>query len=337
MNGSPKEINQFLLSLSGALALAQGRPAPTVREELTREEAVKAALAGNVTDAGVSLDDVVAGYNRMNGFPAVGEPSHLEQLQTVMEGAAKAAGEPVKEPVAPETAQGAPDHAGAEIPPAKEEPKVDEPKTRKRKGAGKLEAGVTQAQADAAKVEAEKAEADTKAALEPKPDAAATEAKAEPAAAPMYGMSVELLPVGWATWSVTKRRMWAQTQPDLTPSERFALLQANPVPVADPTPAAPAEPKPETKTEAPAEQKAETQPAAAGEVAMAGADFALPPTWEAWSLAKRIMWATMRSVPETNSLLKQFGLLEKIGETTAENLFQVRRKLEIAMRMEAQG
>lgn len=84
----------------------------------------------------------------------------------------------------------------------------------------------------------------------------------------------------------------------------------------------------------PAKTETKTEPTSAADAA---AECALPTTWGAWSLAKRIMWATMRSVSETNSLLKQFGFADKIPDATADTLLNVRRKLEIAMRMEAQS
>jgi hypothetical protein len=111
------------------------------------------------------------------------------------------------------------------------------------------------------------------------------------------------------------------------------LLQANPV--AEGSGAA-VEGKPEPVTETkpePVTEPDKTEPAAGAE----GVECVLPPTWEAWSLPKKIMWATMRSPGETATLLTQFGFADKIGPVNDENLAQVRRKLEIAMRMEAQA
>lgn len=285
INGTSKEVVQFLLSLSGQIATALGKPAPVVTEvhgmtaaeaSATHPEQVKNRCAGAGTVA----------FNGTVVKTEAGDPISVEQ---------------VVEPVAPEEVV-----AHVTPPPAK----TDEPKTRKRHT---------------------KAE-ETK--LEPVTGDGSQTAEATQTTPPAQESTPTgvTLPTEWPLMTVPARRHWAQTTEGLTPSERFELLQANPL-AADPLPS---DGKPETKaeTKTPAETKPETKPGAAP---AADVECVLPPTWSAWSLPKKIMWATMRSAGETNSLLKQLGFAGKIPDATEETLAQVRRKLEIAMRMEAQA
>lgn len=313
MNGSPKELTAFLVALAANYAVVKGIHPPLVVEvpddgkprhagevHPTVTAAVKAALAG----AGdVSVNGAV-----VKASPEPEKPEPVAGGAVDPEADAKAEAERIR-------ALGIPNPDDA-----KPEPKADEPKARKsrgKKGDGesRLSPGVTQAQYDAAKAEAECEEAAQKAGLD----------VAQPKPSLDY-----VLPDGWDTWSVGKRRVWVESS-TLAPVTKFKLLQDNPVPEKDKVEPK-AEPKPETKPETKSEPVTDT---AKPEAEVGTCE--LPPTWGAWSLAKRIMWATMRSVAETNALLVQFGFGLKIAPATAENLSQVRRKLEIAMRMEAQA
>lgn len=291
INGTSKEVIQFLLGLSGQIAGALSKPAPVVTEvrDPVPVRTVEASAEQNAQIAGAAR---TAPADNPEGAKAEAAPAANAKLEPVADAAKP---EPTPEPTA-------------------------KPKARKSR--------LTPIVPAAGEVKPE-----------PVAGAAKPEPKPEPTPETVSKSGVipeNLLPLGWATWSVAKRRLWAQTQPGLSANERFVLLQANPLTGTEkPEPVAAAKPEPvaETKPE-PATEPATTGAAPAeGD----GVDCPLPPTWEAWSLPKKIMWATMRSAGETATLLKQFGFADKIGPVDAENLFQVRRKLEIAMRMEAQA
>ena len=93
--------------------------------------------------------------------------------------------------------------------PRPEEQKADEPKTRKsraKKAADEVKPETGKQEDGAVKDESTKPEVEKPLTDNP------------------------TLPDGWDTWSVTKRRLWVETAPHLSPAARAKLLGDNPVP-----------------------------------------------------------------------------------------------------------
>lgn len=293
INGTSKEVVQFLLSLSGQIAGVMTGPAPVVTE-VVRTPAATCLRVGQV--AHMHPDQIRGALSGADGVVLLKTPP--EPTADPEKGIA---GSGVTFDGAQSVESLTPQELGDKLSP---EPtaKAEEPKTRKRRekasGESKLGTGAVSA------VE---------------PTAAQTPEASPVAPKPVAGVT---LPDEWPLMSAEARRNWAQAATGITAMQRHQLFEANPIAESTQT-----KPEPEVAAK-PATTPGSDTPAV---------ECVLPPTWTAWSTAKRIMWATMRSVDETNSLLKQFGFAGQIPDATADTLFQVRRKLEIAMRMEAQA